>query len=61
MVIWGSANGFLLPSSSAAGAILNANVDWINLKDILRYGSIGCLALIIAAAIFGIPMAGIIL
>lgn len=61
MVIWGAANGFLLPSSSAAGAILNANIDWINLKDILKYGSIGCLALLVAAAVFGIHWAGWIL
>lgn len=61
MVIWGAANGFLLPSSSAAGAILNANVDWINLKDILRYGVVGSLSLIVAGAIIGIPLAGTIL
>ena len=61
VVIWGAANGFLLPSSSAAGAILNANVDWIKLKDILLYGSLGCLALILGMAVFGIPMSGVIL
>lgn len=61
MVIWGSASGFLLPSSSAAGAILNANVDWINLKDILRYGIVGSLSLILAAALIGIHLAGLIL
>jgi len=60
MVIWGAASGYLLPSSSAAGAILNSNVEWVNLKDILRYGAVGSLALIAASALIGIPLAALI-
>jgi di/tricarboxylate transporter len=60
MIIFGAATGMILPSSSAAGAILNANTEWIKLKDIILYGGIAMIAFILACAIFGIPYAGLI-
>ncbi len=60
MVIFSAATGYLLPSSSTAGAILNSNVDWIKPKDIITYGGVGLVAFLLAAAVFGIPYANLI-
>jgi sodium-dependent dicarboxylate transporter 2/3/5 len=60
MVIFSAATGFILPSSSTAGAILNANLEWTNIKDIVAYGGVALFAFVLACSVFGLPFAGLI-
>lgn len=50
-------HGLIFPSGSVIGAFLHANKEWLTSSQVFKYTTFGATSLLIAVAVFGLPIA----
>jgi len=57
LVTFGLHVGILLPSCSPYAAVLLANKDWVEAKDVMKYGAVVVTSILVLYVVVGVPVA----
>ncbi len=60
LVTFGLHVGILLPSCSPYAAVLLANKDWVDAKEVMKYGSVVVVSILILYILVGVPAANLL-